>query len=162
MSGRFTRYAVLALVSSVVAVVVACGGDDDDTGPDASSPTVAQTSASAAVTATPQPTTPIDPATGLPITFPGEFLVYQPASVKRASDYGDRFVIQWESTDALDAVAAFYEDALSTEPWTTDELSNDGGPTRILFTGPGYSGEIGIARITDDVTTVLLNLQVEG
>ena len=162
MTLAFNRYAVVVLIALVVASGVGCGDDDDGNGTDASTSAAAQTPPASTVTSTPQPTTPIDPATGLPITFPDDFPVYQPTSVKRASDYGDRFVIQWESADALEAVAAFYEGALSTEPWTTDELSNEGGPTRILFSGTGYSGEMAIATNAEAGTIVLLNLTVEA
>ena len=153
-----SRFPLIAL-ALVLALSIACGGDDDDTATDTGgSATSVPNPASA--TSAPEPTTPIDPATGLPITFPDEFPVYQPTSVSRASDYGDRFVMHWRTADSVDTVAAFYQAELATAPWSLDEASEEGEAMRIAFTADGFSGEIAIAP-TSGETIVLLNLVVE-
>lgn len=147
----------VVLAVAVAAFAAACG--DDDSPGDGGANTGAATTTAPAATRTLMPTTPVDPETGLPVTFPEEFPVYQPTSVTRASDFTDRFVIQWRTEDAPEDVVAFYDTALATEPWSTEDKITEGPATKFTFSGDGFGGELAVT--TFDTTTILLNLRVE-
>lgn len=139
-----------ALTLAVVAVTVGCGDDDGDT----------IVSGTATATSTPIATTDIDPATGLPRSFPDDFPVLEGTTVTRASEYADRYVIEWRSGDALEDAAAYYADSLASAPWSIEDTRAEDNATVFDFAGgtaSQYSGSLAVAALGDG-SRILLNL----
>jgi hypothetical protein len=61
---------------------------------------------------------------GLPEGFPRDFPVYQKAAVEVATvtPEGDRFLVEWRSTDSSDQVRDFYERELGKDPWQVQNV----------------------------------------
>jgi len=134
-----------------------CGDDDSST----ASGTVATGAAdTGALATTPASTADIDPATGLPRSFPDEFPVIEGSTVSRASEYADRYVIEWRSDESYEDAEAFYEGELAEDPWTTDSASAEGEATVFEFSGgvgAGYTGTLAVATL-DEGSRILLEL----
>ena len=146
-----------------LAALVACSDDDggdgtsEDTSPGATGSAPAQ---SPEEQATPATTQDIDPATGLPRTFPAEFPVYTGAEVFRASEHQDRYVIEWHSVDPIANVVEFYQTGLAAAPWQLDGSEEVDGVTTLEFSGETdrqYTGSLAIAELSDQ-TRMFLNL----
>lgn len=142
------------LAPSALAVLVIASGCGDDT-TDTQSETPGEDSSQ-----TPFATTDIDPATGLPRTFPGEFPVLAGATVSRASEYTDRYVIEWRATDSYEDATAYYTAALAAGPWRTDSTQEDENATVFEISGGSaarFDGSLAVAKL-DDGVRILLNL----
>jgi hypothetical protein len=164
----FRRYLPLVIglaLAFSLTVSVACS-DDDDGGDGDPQGTNANGSAPAedpGDQATPVDTQDLDPATGLPRTFPPEFPVYTGAEVFRASEHQDRYVIEWRTSDPIADVVAYYETGLAEAPWQLDASNEVDGVTTIDFAGEAgrqYSGSLAVAELTGK-TRVFLNLNFE-
>jgi hypothetical protein len=61
---------------------------------------------------------------GLPEGFPGDFPLYEKATVDVATitPEGDRFLVEWRSTDSSDQVRDFYERELGKDPWQVQNV----------------------------------------
>jgi hypothetical protein len=61
---------------------------------------------------------------GLPEGFPRDFPVYAKATVDVATitPEGDRFLVEWRSTDSADQVRDFYETELGKAPWQVQNV----------------------------------------
>jgi hypothetical protein len=61
---------------------------------------------------------------GLPEGFPLDFPLYQKAAVQVATiaPEGDRFLVEWRSTESPDAVRDFYESELGKNPWQVENV----------------------------------------
>lgn len=143
----------LLLLPTAGLFTAGCGGDDDS-----STPSEVATSDPAATT--PVATVDIDPASGLPRSFPDDFPILEDATVSRASEYSDRYVIEWRSADSYDDAMGFYEGALAADPWTTESTSTDEAATVFEFsggTGSGYTGTLAVAALAEG-SRILLEL----
>ena len=60
----------------------------------------------------------------LPAGFPGDFPLYEKATVRVATiaPEGDRFLVEWQSSDSPDQVRDFYESELDKEPWQVENV----------------------------------------
>jgi len=60
----------------------------------------------------------------LPAGFPGDFPLYQKATVEVATiaPEGDRFLVSMETEDSADKVLAFYERELDKDPWQVENV----------------------------------------
>ena len=60
----------------------------------------------------------------LPAGFPGDFPLYQKATVRVATiaPEGDRFLVEWRSSESPDQVRAFYERELDEDPWQVENV----------------------------------------
>lgn len=147
---------VLLSVVLLPAAFLATGCSDDDS----VTPSGTVTTDTGASTTTSVATMDIDPATGLPRSFPEDFPVIEGATVARASEYSDRYVIEWRSAAAHDTAAAFYDEALGTAPWQVDSVSEDGAATTFeISRGPDadYAGTLAVAEL-DEGSRILLEL----
>jgi hypothetical protein len=61
---------------------------------------------------------------GLPEGFPQDFPLYAKATVDVATitPEGDRFLVEWRSTDSADQVRDFYESELGKAPWQVENV----------------------------------------
>jgi hypothetical protein len=61
---------------------------------------------------------------GLPEGFPRDFPLYQNATVEvvTITPEGDRFLVEWRSTDSSDQVRDFYERELGKDPWQVENV----------------------------------------
>ena len=146
------RLAALATVTVLALALVACG-DDDASQPD-------PTGASATEPATPLASTDIDPATGLPRSFPDDFPVLADTSVFRASEYSDRYVIEWRSEGRYEEAMTFYEEALDAAPWEIESSAIDEAAAVFDFTGGSgeeFTGSLAVAPL-EEGARILLNL----
>ncbi len=140
-------------VLPAAALIIAGGCGDDDAATQSSD--VSQT--------TPAATTDVDPVTGLPRSFPDDFPVIDGAVVTRASEYTDRYVIEWRSDEGYEDAKAFYETALDAQPWRIESTSTEESATVIDFAGGSaeqYTGSLAIARLSEGAR-ILLNLHPE-
>ena len=60
----------------------------------------------------------------LPAGFPGDFPLYQKATVEVATvaPEGGGFLVEWRSSDSPDQVRAFYERELDKDPWQVENV----------------------------------------
>jgi hypothetical protein len=146
---------------AIIIVFAACGDDDDEVETEATVPV--DTRVGKEETAV--PTEAQDPETGLPALFPEEFPIYQGATVFRASEYEDRYLVEWRTVDDVGDVSAFYSENLAQEPWTVDGSDESEGTVAIAFSGElddDYSGSLAIAPSGDEETKIVLNLSVDS
>ena len=101
----------------LVTLFAACSDDDGDgTVATATSPGSTEPGDAPGDQATPAESQDIDPQTGLPRSFPEEFPVYQGATVFRASQHQDRYVVEWRIPGEVAPVVDFYETQLAEPP----------------------------------------------
>ncbi len=60
----------------------------------------------------------------LPAGFPGDFPLYEKATVRVATvaPEGGGFLVEWRSSESPDQVRAFYERELDEEPWQVENV----------------------------------------
>jgi hypothetical protein len=149
-----------ALPLLLLALSLACGGD----GAPADEGSVPTASVDLEETAAPASTPEYSSVTGrLPDTFPSRFPVYDGVSIERGDTLTDSFVVDFRSADPPDDIAAFYREALDSDPWHIIKIEEaEGNITIIEFEGdddPAYSGRIAIAPLAD-VTRIMVGLEV--
>jgi hypothetical protein len=140
----------------IAGLVLAAGCGDDDDGEPSMTPTIADTT-------TPGATTDIDPETGLPRSFPDDFPVLEGTTVTRASEYTDRYVIEWRSEESVEEAAGYYADSLDSAPWSIEATRAEDNATVFDFAGGStaeYSGALAVANV-DGGSRILLNLIIE-
>jgi hypothetical protein len=105
----------------------------------------------------------------LPAGFPGDFPVYEKATVQAATvaPEGGRLLVEWRSSDSPDQVRAFYERELGKEPWQVDNVQDiaEMETTIIEFArrdSGGEQGTVAIALVREDgqYVTIALSLTI--
>lgn len=139
-----TKQALLAgLLLSLALALFACG-DDDGSG----SPTTSESN-STSVTATPTP-----------LALPEDFPSPSDAEVTGGTDEAGLKVLTISTTDSLDDVVAFYEEALATSPWNMTGRSDLPEQQAVVLTfanveDPLLAGTMTVLRDSQDINTLV-------
>jgi len=103
----------------------------------------------------------------LPAGFPGDFPLYQKATVEVATiaPEGGGFLAEWRSSESLDQVRAFYEEELDKDPWQVKNVVEVSEEEIVVIEfaradGGGEWGTIAIATVRENGQHVTIALSL--
>jgi hypothetical protein len=104
---------------------------------------------------------------GLPEGFPRDFPLYQNATVEvvTITPEGDRFLVEWRSTDSSDQVRDFYERELGKDPWQVENVVEISEQETVVIEfarvdSGAHRGTVAIHTVREDGQYVTMDLSL--